>query len=62
MKFDDLCTDFKFHEALDSSSPYATMGLDATGAVTGFTYVAGSGASLVPLTVPTALAASVSSP
>ncbi|CAN0428257.1 unnamed protein product [Pylaiella littoralis] len=59
VKFDDLCTDFKLHEALDDSSPYATMGLDATGAVTGFTYVSGSGAGLVPLTVPTALAASI---
>ncbi|CAM9564850.1 unnamed protein product [Pylaiella littoralis] len=59
VKFDDLCTDFKLHEALDGSSPYATMGMDATGAVTGFTYVSGSGAGLVPLTVPTASAASI---
>ena len=62
IKFDDLCTDFQLHEALDDSSPYATMALDATGAVTGFEYVSGSGAGLVPLTVPTASAASVSYP
>eukprot|EP00903_Cladosiphon_okamuranus_P014195 g13189.t1 len=60
IKFDDLCTDFQLHEALDASTPYATMALDATGAVTGFRYVSGSGASLVPLTVPTASAASIS--
>ncbi|CAM9564780.1 unnamed protein product [Pylaiella littoralis] len=59
IKFDDLCTDFKLHEALDGSSPYATMALDESGAVTGFTYVSGSGAGLVPLTVPTASAASI---
>ncbi|CAM9095540.1 unnamed protein product [Ectocarpus sp. 6 AP-2014] len=59
IKFDDLCTEFKLHEALDESSPYVTMGLDATGAVTGFNYVSGSGAGLVPLTVPTASAASI---
>ncbi|CBJ25803.1 conserved unknown protein [Ectocarpus siliculosus] len=59
IKFDDLCTEFKLHESLDESSPYVTMGLDATGAVTGFNYVSGSGAGLVPLTVPTASAASI---
>ncbi|CBJ25804.1 conserved unknown protein [Ectocarpus siliculosus] len=59
IKFDDLCTEFKLHEALDDSSPYVTMALDATGAVTGFNYVSGSGAGLVPLTVPTASAASI---
>ncbi|CAM9641494.1 unnamed protein product, partial [Ectocarpus fasciculatus] len=59
IKFDDLCTEFKLHEALDDSSPYVTMALDATGAVTGLTYVSGSGAGLVPLTVPTATAASI---
>ncbi|CAM9195752.1 unnamed protein product [Ectocarpus sp. 8 AP-2014] len=58
IKFDDLCTECKLHEALDDSSPYVTMALDATGAVTGFKYVSGSGAGLVPLTVPTASAAS----
>lgn len=58
IKFDDLCTDFKLHEALDDSSPYATMALDAAGAVTGFSYVSGSGAGLVPLTVPTAASVS----
>ncbi|CAM9089995.1 unnamed protein product, partial [Ectocarpus sp. 4 AP-2014] len=57
IKFDDLCTEFTLHEALDDSSPYVTMALDATGAVTGLTYVSGSGAGLVPLTVPTASAA-----
>lgn len=61
VKFDDLCTDFKLHEALDDSKPYATMRMDATGSITGFTYVSGSGAGLVPLTVPTASSASVSS-
>ncbi|CAN0399886.1 unnamed protein product [Ectocarpus sp. 12 AP-2014] len=59
IKFDDLCTEFTLHEALDDSSPYVTMALDATGAVTGLTYVSGSGAGLVPLTVPTASAASI---
>ncbi|CAM9255649.1 unnamed protein product, partial [Ectocarpus sp. 8 AP-2014] len=59
IKFDDLCTEFKLHEALDESSPYVTMGVDETGAVTGFNYVSGSGAGLVPLTVPTASAASI---
>ncbi|CAB1113669.1 unnamed protein product [Ectocarpus sp. CCAP 1310/34] len=59
IKFDDLCTEFTLHEALDNSSPYVTMALDATGAVTGLTYVSGSGAGLVPLTVPTASAASI---
>ncbi|CAM9848210.1 unnamed protein product, partial [Ectocarpus fasciculatus] len=59
IKFDDMCTEFKLHEALDASSPYVTMALDATGAVTGLTYVSGSGAGLVPLTVPTATAASI---
>ncbi|CAM9520719.1 unnamed protein product, partial [Ectocarpus fasciculatus] len=61
IKFDDLCTEFTLHEALDDSSPYVTMTLDATGAVTDLTYVSGSGAGLVPLTVPTASAALVSS-
>ncbi|CBJ25807.1 conserved unknown protein [Ectocarpus siliculosus] len=59
IKFDDLCTEFTLHEALDDSSPYVTMALDATGAVTGLSYVSGSGAGLVPLTVPTASAASI---
>ncbi|CAM9455735.1 unnamed protein product [Ectocarpus sp. 8 AP-2014] len=59
IKFDDLCTEFTLHEALDESSPYVTMGVDATGAVTGFNYVSGSGAGLVPLTVPTASAAPI---
>ncbi|CBJ25809.1 conserved unknown protein [Ectocarpus siliculosus] len=59
IKFDDLCTEFTLHEALDDSSPYVTMALDETGAVTGLSYVSGSGAGLVPLTVPTASAASI---
>ncbi|CAN0053457.1 unnamed protein product, partial [Scytosiphon promiscuus] len=59
IKFDDLCTDFQLHEALDASDPYVTMALDAAGEVTGLTYVSGSGAGLVPLTVPTASADSI---
>ncbi|CAN0214942.1 unnamed protein product, partial [Scytosiphon promiscuus] len=54
IKFDDLCTEFQLHEALDASGAYVTMALDAAGDVTGFSYVSGSGAGLVPLTVPTA--------
>lgn len=60
VKFDDLCTNFKHHESLDESMPYVTMSLNEDGSMAGMEYVKGSGsAGLVPLTVPTASAASV---
>lgn len=60
IKFDDLCSNFQQHEALDSSGAYVEMTVNEDGTVAGMSYVAGSGAGLVPLTVPTASAASVS--
>ena len=60
VKFDDLCTNFQHHEALDSSGGYVTMTVEEDGSISDMSYNAGSGAGLVPLTVPTDMAASVS--
>lgn len=60
MKFDDLCENFKEHEALDSSGALITAALDMGGAITDMTLAFGADAGLVPLTVPTSQAASVS--
>lgn len=62
VKFDDLCTNFKHHEDLDDSGGYVTMTVQDDGTVSGMVYNAGSGAGLMPLTVPTASASSVRKP
>lgn len=60
VKFDDLCSNFKQHEDLDKSGGYVTMTLKPDKSVSSMAYVDGSGAGLVPLTIPTVDAASVS--
>ncbi|CAM9115233.1 unnamed protein product [Sphacelaria rigidula] len=60
VKFDDLCANFQEHEALDADSPTVTATKDAaTGSILGMSLDSTGGAGVIPVTVPTADAASV---
>lgn len=54
VKFDDLCTNFQEHEALDSAAPVVTATLAADGSIMGMALDASGDAGLIPVTVPTA--------
>lgn len=60
VKFDDLCQNFQEHEALDADSPVVTASVDATGAIVGMTLESTGVAGVIPVTVPTSDAATVS--
>lgn len=59
VKFDDLCTNFKEHEALDESGAVVTATVATDGSITGMTLSYEGSAGLVPVTVPTADVAKV---
>ena len=61
LKFDDLCHNFYSHEDLDASGAILTATKDTTGAIIDMTLAYGDeNGAPIPLTVPTADAASVS--
>lgn len=58
VKFDDLCTNFKHHEELDSSFAVVTMTKTSGGDISDMKLSnTGSAAGAIPVTVPTTTAA-----
>ncbi|CAM9308757.1 unnamed protein product [Choristocarpus tenellus] len=62
LKFDHLCENFQWHEALDNAEPLLKANKDASGVLTSVTLSSSSGSSgYIPFTVPSDMTVDVSS-
>lgn len=60
MKFDDLCTDFGYHEDLDNSGAVVTMTLKPNGTVSGMNLTSVNATGVIPITIPASMEGLVS--